>query len=99
MAPLIILVVSSLLLRLVGAAGVKALTAWTDATRVGLAIMFIFTGSTHFTVMKHDYAAMIPPPLTGQVWVIYLTGLLEIAGAIALLVPRLRRLAGICLCL
>jgi hypothetical protein len=25
--------------------------------------MFLFTGTSHFTGMKHDFAAMIPPPL------------------------------------
>lgn len=99
MAPLIVLIVATLVLRLAGAAGARHLANWRDATRVGLAVMFIFTGSTHFTAMKHDYAAMIPPPLAGQLWVVYVTGLLEIAGAIGLLVPRTRRLAGICLCL
>ena len=57
--------------------------------------MFVFTGLTHFTDLKHDYAAMVPPPLTGQLAVIYLTGLLEIAGALGLLWRRTRRLAGI----
>lgn len=99
MAPLIVLIVSALVLRLAGAAGIKPLARWRDATRVGLAVMFAFTGSTHFTAMKHDYAAMIPPPLAGQLWVIHVTGLLEIAGAIGLLVPKTRMLAGICLCL
>ncbi len=61
--------------------------------------MFAFTGSTHFTEMKHDYAAMVPPPLTGQLWVIYLTGLLELAGAVGLLMRPTRRLAGMCLLL
>ena len=99
MAPLIVLVVATLLLRLGGAAGIKALASWRDAVRIGLALMFVFTGTTHFTAMKHDYAAMVPPPLTGQLWVIYVTGLLEIAGAIGLLVPKLERVAGACLCL
>ena len=99
MAPLIVLIVSTLVLRLAGAAGVQPLASWRDATRVGLAVMFAFTGSTHFTAMKHDYAAMVPPPLTGQLWVIYVTGILEIAGAIGLLVRTTRRLAGICLSL
>ena len=99
MAPLLVLIASTVVLRLAGAAGVRPLASWRDATRVGLAVMFAFTGSTHFTAMKHDYAAMVPPPLTGQIWVIYFTGLLEIAGAIGLLVPRTRRLAGICLSL
>jgi uncharacterized membrane protein len=40
-----------------------------------------------------------PPPLPNDLWVIYLTGLFEIAGAVGLLIPRTRRLAGICLAL
>jgi uncharacterized membrane protein len=42
---------------------------------------------------------MIPPPLPNDLWVIYLSGVFEIAGAIGLLIPRTRRLAGICLML
>lgn len=42
---------------------------------------------------------MVPPPFTGQLWVIYLTGILEIAGAMGLLMRPTRRLAGICLLL
>lgn len=36
---------------------------------------------------------------TGQLWIIYLTGLLKIAGAVGLLMRPTRRLAGICLLL
>jgi uncharacterized membrane protein len=42
---------------------------------------------------------MVPPPIPDELWVIHLTGLLEIAGAIGLLLPKGTRLAGICLCL
>jgi uncharacterized membrane protein len=97
MTPLLVLVIATVLGRLAGQAGIRALSDWRSATRVGLVVMFSFTGWTHFTEMKHDYAAMVPPPLTGQLWVIYLTGLLEIAGALGLLLRSTRRLAGICL--
>jgi uncharacterized membrane protein len=40
---------------------------------------------------------MISPPLPNELLNIYLTGVLEIAGAIGLLVPRTRKLAGMCL--
>jgi uncharacterized membrane protein len=86
MAPFIVQVTSMLLARW--------WVGWRDAARIGLAAMFLFTGGSHFSPLKHDFAAMIPPPLTGALWVIYLTGLLEIAGAIGLLTPRLRRPAG-----
>ena len=42
---------------------------------------------------------MISPPLPNELLIIYLTGVLEIAGAIGLLIPRTRKLAGICLVL
>lgn len=99
MTPLVILVTATVLARLLGYAGVRMLSDWRAAARWGLAVMFAFTGFTHFTEMKHDYAAMVPPPFTGQLWVIYVTGLLEIAGAAGLLMHRTRRLAGICLLL
>jgi uncharacterized membrane protein len=61
--------------------------------------MFLFTGFSHFTSLKRDFAAMISEPLPDDLWVIYLSGVFEIAGAIGVLVPRTRRIAGICLVL
>jgi uncharacterized membrane protein len=52
--------------------------------------MFLFTAASHFSSLKYDLAAMIPPPLTGALWMIYLTGVLEALGAIGLLLPRFR---------
>ena len=72
---------------------------WSDAVRIGLAVMFAFTAASHCSSLKHDLAAMIPPPLTGALWVIYVTGVLEMAGGVGLLLSRWRRLAGICLAL
>ena len=89
MALLIVQVVATLLAR--------AFVGWRDAARIGLAVLFIFTGGSHFSNLKHDMAAMIPPPLTGALWLIYLTGVLEFAGAAGLLSARWRRLAAWCL--
>ena len=86
MAPLIVQIVSTLLARW--------FVGWKDAARIGLAVMFLFTAGSHFSSLKYDLAAMIPPPFTGALWVIYLTGLLEMAGAIGLLTSRLRRPAA-----
>jgi uncharacterized membrane protein len=91
MAPLIVQIVATLLIRIK--------LPWRDAARVGLAVMFLFTASAHFAPMKEDLAAMIPPPFTGALWIIYVTGVLEAAGAVGLLVPRFRRPAAICLAL
>jgi uncharacterized membrane protein len=99
MAPLFILVISFLVLRVIGLLGVRRLSSWKEAGLLAVVIMFLFTGSTHFTAMNHDYAAMLPGFVPMKVWVIHLTGLLQIAGAVGLLIPRTRRLAGLSLAL
>lgn len=97
MAPLVVLVAGWLLLRAAGRLGVEQLSSWRSAGRRAVAGMFLFTGATHFSSMKHDYAAMVPEPLPQSLRLIYMTGLLQIAGAIGLLIPPLRRPAGIAL--
>jgi uncharacterized membrane protein len=99
MASLFVLLVSFIILRGVGLLGVERLSSWREAGRGALVIMFLFTGISHFTSMKYDFAAMIPDPLPNGLWVIYLTGVFEIAGAIGVLIPQTRKLAGICLIL
>src|SRR4028119_2077899 len=94
-----VLVVSLIVLRGLGALGVQRLSSWREAGRGALVIMFLFTGFSHFSGLKHDFAAMIPAPLPNDLWVIYLAGLFELAGAVGLLIPRTRRLAGVCLVL
>ena len=86
MAPLVVQILATLVAR--------SLVGWREAARIGLAAMFLFTAGSHFSSLKYDLAAMIPPPLTGALWLIYLTGVLEAAGAIGLLIPRLRRSAA-----
>ncbi len=99
MEALFVLVISFILLRGVGWLGVKQLSSWREAGRVALVIMFLFTGASHFSDMKYDFVAMLPDPLPKDLWLIYLTGVLQIAGAVGLLIPRTRRIAGICLVL
>jgi uncharacterized membrane protein len=99
MEVLVVLLVSLALLRVVGFFGVERLDSWRNAGLGALAIMFLVTSTAHFSGMKHDLAAMMPEPLPDGLWIIYLTGVFEIAGAVGLLVPRTRRLAGICLVL
>jgi uncharacterized membrane protein len=84
--PLIVQTVATLLARL--------RFPWREAVRFGLAGMFMFTGASHFSSLGHDMAAMIPPPLTGAMWVIYVTGVLEFAGAFGLLLRRLLKWAA-----
>jgi uncharacterized membrane protein len=86
MAPLIVQILATLAARL--------RQGWRDACRFGLAVMFVFTAVSHFSPLRKDMAAMIPPPLTGALWVVYLTGVLEALGAAGLLTRRFRRAAA-----
>lgn len=95
MVPFFILVATTLALRGLGAIGVSPFASFRASLRVGLAIMFAFTGTTHFTGMKHEYALMIPDFLPFRLELVYLSGALELLGALGLLVPRWRRAAGI----
>lgn len=99
MAPLFILVVTFLVLRTIGLLGVKILSSWREAGLFAVTIMFLFTGVTYFIDMKYNYAAMLPGFAPMKVSIIHLTGALQILGAIGLLIPRTRRLAGVCLAL
>ena len=63
MVSLFVLVISFLILRGIGLLGVERLSSWRVAGRGALVIMFLFTGTSHFTSMKYDFAAMIPPSL------------------------------------
>jgi uncharacterized membrane protein len=68
-----------------------------DSTRSALAVMFLFTSSAHFTKMRHDLARMMPAIFPNPIRLVYFTGICEILGAIGILVPRTRSLAGFCL--
>ena len=97
MLVLIVLLVSWVAFRAIGMAGVQALASWHDSARYALAVMFIFTATAHFNKMKHDLARMIPPYFPQPLLIVYITGVLELAGAAGLLLPQFRRLAGTCL--
>jgi uncharacterized membrane protein len=64
--------------------------------RISLALLFLFTGLGHF-VNPEPMAAMLPPSVPARVPVIYITGLLEWAGATGLLVSRYARVSGMSL--
>lgn len=63
------------------------------AARRGLAGFFIAAGLNHFRAPSF-YLLMMPAYLPAHDLLIALSGVMEIAGGIATLVPRLRRAAG-----
>ena len=64
---------------------------------LGLTIVFVFFafgGLGHFTNTEF-FVAIMPPFLPFHVAAVYISGAFEIAGALGLLHPRTRRIAGI----
>lgn len=97
MAILIVLFVSWLCFRAAGALGVSGLATSVSSARYALAVMFVFTGISHFSRMKHDMARIVPRAFPHPLAVIYVTGVLELMGAAGLLLTNFRRVAAYCL--
>jgi len=99
MAVLMVLLGSWLALRAAGALGVGPLATWRHSAVYALALMFVCASSAHFGKMKHDLARMIPSGFPQPLLLVSITGVLEFAGALGLLLSPLRRLAGVGLAL
>ncbi|GEL16593.1 DoxX family protein [Pseudonocardia asaccharolytica] len=85
MEPLITLVVVTLAVLAAGRAGVKKLRGWPVALRGGLAAMFVLTGVAHFVGMRAELISMVPPGIPAPDLMVTVTGVLELAGAVGLL--------------
>lgn len=99
MLVLAVLLIGWIVFRAAGYLGVKALASGRAAGRCALALMLVFTASAHFTTMRYDLVKMVPGWMPQPMAVIFLTGLLEVAGAAGILLRPTRRLAGVLLCL
>jgi uncharacterized membrane protein len=88
MEPLIALVVGVVSARLVGLAGLDALDGWDPALRVGVALMFLLTTYAHFgPPLRAQLVEMVPPSLPRRATLVTVTGVLELAGAVGVLIP------------
>ena len=94
--PFVILVAATLALRTIGAAGIVSLKSWTLCLRGGLFAMFLLTASAHWAKRRSDLIRMVPSAFPRPGIVVTTTGLLEILGAIGLLIPMTARAASIC---
>jgi uncharacterized membrane protein len=88
MEPLVVLVVTTVVLRVLGAVGAPRLRPWPVALRGGLAAMFVLTGVAHFVGKRAELVAMVPPELPAPELLVTVTGVLELAGAAGLLWSR-----------
>ena len=99
MVPTLVLTVSFLVFVVLGRLGVSRLRDWRTALRWALALMFLVTASAHFGNGRDDLIRMVPPVFPLPDVLVTVTGVLEILGAIGLLIPRLARAAALSLAL
>jgi len=90
MAPLIVMLTAWLAVRVVGGTGLWLdADSWTGALRIALATMFVFTAVSHFHPRtRRDLVRMVPKTLPAPALLVSATGVLELLGAIGLMVPR-----------
>ena len=68
---------------------------WFRAARYAFAVMFLLTAAAHFVpVQRADLVKMVPPSFPNPGLIVTITGVLEILGAIGLVVPRTARPAA-----
>ena len=94
---LMLLIVPTAGFRLLGALGLSRFATWRSSAAHGLAVLLLFTGSAHFvpdsvTMMPShdDLVAMVPAFVPSPSLMIYITGVLELLGAIGLVITRTR---------
>ena len=97
MIPFIVLVIATLLLKGIGVAGVELFNSWTWCLRGGLALMFLFTAAAHWGKQRNDLVAMVPSAFPHPGLIVSATGVLEILGAVGLLIPATAPVAAACL--
>lgn len=90
MIVLIVLFGALLIYRGLGAAGVPAFGTWIGAGRWAISTMFAFTAVSHFAPMRRDLVAMVPRSFPNPSVIVGVTGVLEIAGVVGLLIPATR---------
>jgi uncharacterized membrane protein len=99
MIVLAVLFGSLIVFRLLGFLGVSLFQTWHESIIFALAVMFCFTAISHFGRLRSDLERMVPPWVPNPGAAVLVTGILEILGAIGLIVPSTRTLAGVCLIL
>jgi len=61
--------------------------------RTVVAIAMMFVGVFHF-LRPIDFVRIVPSWLPAPLWLVYISGVAEVAGGVGLLLPRFRRAAG-----
>ena len=55
-----------------------------------MGVMYVFIGIKHFTDPQY-FLDIVPPQLPSKLFLVYLTGLIEVVGGVAILAPKTRK--------
>jgi uncharacterized membrane protein len=95
MAPLIVLIVLFALFSVLGHFHIPASFGWWTSLRLALSGMFLLTASAHWGKRRPDLIQMVPRGLPRPDLLVTVTGILEILGAVGLMLPTTTRYAAL----
>ncbi|MDQ0198921.1 DoxX family protein [Neobacillus ginsengisoli] len=99
MAPFFVLILSFLILRITGVLGISYFDGWESSIRGAVALMFLFSATAHWGKRRPDLIKMVPLSVPKPELMVTITGILEVIGAICLLIPFTSSIASIGLAL
>lgn len=99
MLPFYTLVASFLLFKGLGQFGLSYFEGWQTSLQGAVAVMLLLTASAHWGTRRPDLIRMVPPIFSRPDLIVTVTGLLEVTGAICILIPSLSKAASIGLAL
>jgi uncharacterized membrane protein len=94
MTVFLIIIILAIILQTAAKIGINPQKNFRANARIATGIAFIFTGISHFMIPE-KFMEMMPPFLPAPVFLIYLSGIFEILGGIALIIPATKHLAAI----
>ena len=99
MAPFIVLVTLFALLSMLGHFQIPVAFGWWTSLRLALAGMFLLTASAHWGKRRPDLIRMVPPSFPRPDLLVTMTGVLEVLGAIGMILPKIAPYAALGLAL
>lgn len=98
MAPFIVLIALFGFFYVLGIVWLPAQFDWLTSLRLALGGMFLLTASAHWGKRRQDLVAMVPPAFPIPDLLVTVTGVLEIVGAVGLMLPISAAYAALGLC-
>lgn len=98
MAPFVVLITLLGFFYVLGSVWLPAQLAWLTSLRLALAGMFLLTASAHWGKRRRDLIAMVPPAFPRPDLLVSVTGVIEIVGAVGLMLPSAAPYAALGLC-